>query len=383
VIDKISLKNFTVFEDVEIDFTPRVNVIVGQNGTGKTHLLKAAYAICSGNNSYVGQDAKVSSEQIRDELTKKFLRVFRPTENKIGRLKRHEAKAGAEIGVSLFGEKTFQVSFNANSQYVAINENDRYQSYSWEPVFIPTKEIEFFNKYYDKGWNWYRTLYPDSAANTDHRAFGEFSGSYLYMPEVPQRIVNHSPNVKMLVILRNPANRAYSQFRGKYYTGVTKCSTFTQFISDHPFNVRQGCYAHYLAHWFSIVNRENVKIFIFEEVIKDHESFKSELSKFLDIDPNGFDDSLFAKKTNPSNAPKLRSLYRLGFKVSRILKNWQLHRLSTFIARIGSRFFSMIGHSQNTCPPMREDDYAFLMDYYKKDIRALTSMLDRSELIWK
>lgn len=144
MIDKISLKNFTVFEDVEIDFTPRVNVIVGQNGTGKTHLLKAAYAICSGNNSYVGQDAKISSEQIRDELTKKFLRVFRPTENKIGRLKRHDAKAGAEIGVSLFGEKTFQVNFNTNSKYVAINENDRYQSYSWEPVFIPTKEILSF-----------------------------------------------------------------------------------------------------------------------------------------------------------------------------------------------------------------------------------------------
>jgi len=45
-IEKIIVENFTVFEKVEIDFCNGVNVFIGENGTGKTHLLKLLYAFC-------------------------------------------------------------------------------------------------------------------------------------------------------------------------------------------------------------------------------------------------------------------------------------------------------------------------------------------------
>jgi len=45
-IGKVSIKNFTVFEDIAIDLCPGVNVFIGENGTGKTHLLKVLYAFC-------------------------------------------------------------------------------------------------------------------------------------------------------------------------------------------------------------------------------------------------------------------------------------------------------------------------------------------------
>ena len=53
MIEKLTLKNFTVFENLEIDFSPRINIIIGENGTGKTHLLKAAYALCAANNKII------------------------------------------------------------------------------------------------------------------------------------------------------------------------------------------------------------------------------------------------------------------------------------------------------------------------------------------
>jgi len=46
-IQKISVENFTVFENVEIGFCDGVNIFIGENGTGKTHLLKLLYAICN------------------------------------------------------------------------------------------------------------------------------------------------------------------------------------------------------------------------------------------------------------------------------------------------------------------------------------------------
>ncbi|MBS1715524.1 MAG: AAA family ATPase [Armatimonadetes bacterium] len=45
--EKLILKDFTAFREVEINFVPGVNAIIGENGTGKTHLLKAIYAVQS------------------------------------------------------------------------------------------------------------------------------------------------------------------------------------------------------------------------------------------------------------------------------------------------------------------------------------------------
>ena len=45
-IKKIKFQNYTVFEDQQIEFSPGVNIIIGENGTGKTHLMKALYSAC-------------------------------------------------------------------------------------------------------------------------------------------------------------------------------------------------------------------------------------------------------------------------------------------------------------------------------------------------
>jgi len=49
-IKKVQLQNFTVFEDVQIEFVKGVNIMIGTNGTGKTHVLKSLYAICESVN---------------------------------------------------------------------------------------------------------------------------------------------------------------------------------------------------------------------------------------------------------------------------------------------------------------------------------------------
>jgi recombinational DNA repair ATPase RecF len=50
MISQLILKNFTAFnhKGITVDFSPKINVIIGENGTGKTHLLKAAYSLCAG-----------------------------------------------------------------------------------------------------------------------------------------------------------------------------------------------------------------------------------------------------------------------------------------------------------------------------------------------
>lgn len=50
-IKSVYLQNFTVFEELKIDLSKGINVVIGTNGTGKTHLLKSMYGICEGINN--------------------------------------------------------------------------------------------------------------------------------------------------------------------------------------------------------------------------------------------------------------------------------------------------------------------------------------------
>lgn len=73
MITRFKAKNFTVFTDVDIAFSAGINIIIGENGTGKTHLMKAIYSACA-----------IASSSNDRTLAQKVNAVFRP--NSIGRL---------------------------------------------------------------------------------------------------------------------------------------------------------------------------------------------------------------------------------------------------------------------------------------------------------
>ena len=65
-IKSIKLENFTVFENIECDFSPGINIFIGENGTGKTHLLKVLYAFCSCKTFY--DDAATKPRELKDDF---------------------------------------------------------------------------------------------------------------------------------------------------------------------------------------------------------------------------------------------------------------------------------------------------------------------------
>jgi hypothetical protein len=70
-------------------------------------------------------------------------------------------------------------------------------------------EIHFFDIQYLRGINWYRSLFPLKIMN---KKTGEASPYYLFHPHVAQRVYTHCPKVKLIVMLRNPVYRAYSNY---------------------------------------------------------------------------------------------------------------------------------------------------------------------------
>ena len=135
-IKKVQLTNFTVFESETIEFCEGINVFIGENGTGKTHIMKLIYSACQ------AVDPKVSFSQ-------KIVKTFRPDDFRISRLiNRRQGTTAAEVKIfsSIANvSKSISAKFHTRTtKWDAEVTNE----ISWESklkeltsTFIPAKEI--------------------------------------------------------------------------------------------------------------------------------------------------------------------------------------------------------------------------------------------------
>ncbi|NBV99580.1 MAG: AAA family ATPase, partial [Proteobacteria bacterium] len=90
MIRNLKLKNFTAFKDLELNFSPKLNLIIGANASGKTHILKAIYASVTGFNRAFFADEVAMQDFISDSnkyISESLIDVFKP-DNALGKLKR-------------------------------------------------------------------------------------------------------------------------------------------------------------------------------------------------------------------------------------------------------------------------------------------------------
>ena len=131
-LTRVELEHFTAFSKVEIDLSPGINVLVGANGTGKTHLLKVCYVAC---------DAYRKEARFADKLVD----VFLPSGRALGRLvKRQRGSAVARIRV--FREEARRVSSTfsnrtTSSESAKTTRHRLWQSDPLQSIYIPVKEM--------------------------------------------------------------------------------------------------------------------------------------------------------------------------------------------------------------------------------------------------
>ena len=130
-LTNIFLEQFTAFKRLDLNLDPGINVFIGANGTGKTHLLKVAYAAC---------DITKTGLDFAEKLT----RVFLPSGRVLGRLaKRQKERVMGRIDVCR-GDKELHAFFYSDSENPAssvITGHDTWSKETIESVFIPVKEM--------------------------------------------------------------------------------------------------------------------------------------------------------------------------------------------------------------------------------------------------
>jgi hypothetical protein len=192
-------------------------------------------------------------------------------------------------------------------------------------VYMPTvrKEIRFFDQYFERGFGWYETFFCPPKDAERYRAIGEISPQYLECERCPERIHASLPEARLLVMLRHPINRAYSQY-GFFVQRRNFKGSFEEFLAARPRALERGFYSRYLTRYLRHFDRRRILALVFEDALGDVDGTKRAVAGFLDIAADRFPRSAGTSKVNSSSVPKFASLYGFVAKTGRQLRRWNL-----------------------------------------------------------
>lgn len=171
------------------------------------------------------------------------------------------------------------------------------------------KEINFFNTYYDRGLAWYQSQFPDCVKCIT----GESSG-YLRFPEAASKIYKAVPQVKLILILRNPVDRAYSHYHMRLDKGEIT-SPFEQAIQSKSTYLEIGNYVWNLKRWMEVFPKDQFHIVQSEKLFKQPQKTLDETFRFLGLSPHPLDvykhhNSGSYSKMNPETRRRLIQYYK-------------------------------------------------------------------------
>ena len=248
-------------------------------------------------------------------------------------------------------------------------------------VYMPTqrKEIRYFDRDYDLGLDWYETFFPEPKLSTIYRAIGEISPQYYRCDACPERIFNTLPQCKLIIMLRNPVNRAYSHY-GFFVQRRNFKGSFEDFLAFRPRALEHGYYSKYIMRYLRYYDRKEILVLLFEDAVTDVFNTKNTLANFLDIDIDKFPPDAGHGKVNASSMPKAQILYDLAARTARQLRKWRLEKVIDFVRRLGIERRLAKG---NQLPPLSNGLARRLKEDYQEEFNDLERCLQIDLNCWK
>ena len=240
----------------------------------------------------------------------------------------------------------------------------------------PMKEIPVA---FVKKWNQYIRLFKNVGNET---AIGEASSTYFFSKTAPQEIKKYVPHAKIILLLRNPTDRAFSHYMLNRMHGLTN-ESFEDAIRAEPklwkslgFNnnpyVELGFYYNRVKKFFKIFSEKNVKVCLFDDFIKNEEGILKDVFNFLNVRTKYNLKSHM--KSNQSLTPRLSILYFI-YEQTRL--RIMLRKSPFFVKNMLIKTF----FSENK-PPIPEKGRAYLKKTYKSDIFKLSKLLKKDLSSW-
>lgn len=246
-------------------------------------------------------------------------------------------------------------------------------------ICIPIKEIHFFSRErnYPKGIEWYERIFDRCPPGTKA---GEFSTSYLYDKKTPSRIAKYYPKVKLIASLRNPIDRAYSNYRNDIMAGnIPDSVSFEGALENHPEYLEQGLYTQQLKRYLKYFNRNQMLILIYDDLCNNSAGFIKDVYDFLGVNAD-FSPSMLDRRINVARTPRVFWLSKFTGWIKKFMQKAHMENLLWTLRKI--RVPDLI-HYLNTKQTEQANGLSLALKatlgrYFLDDTKRLSELLGRN-----
>lgn len=236
-------------------------------------------------------------------------------------------------------------------------------------------------------------------AKSEHKRIGEASTAYLTCPDCPEKIhrymTGHNLDVKIIILLRNPVNRAYSMYNWMVQDGYEYSASFGKALKrekkrihkmsgfwepNYYYNylyLNSGMYLDQVNRYLKTFGKEHVYVGLFEEFTRDTPKILKEILDFLGV--------------NPAYLPDISKVYNRSYKVIHPSLQFFLRKSTKILCRLRIIKFESkeerdrllkLGLTRQKIPPLNERLKSELADTYESNIRKLSGLINKDLSIW-
>jgi hypothetical protein len=241
-------------------------------------------------------------------------------------------------------------------------------------VYMPDPELHFFSRNFEKGQDWYLSQFDDRQGR---RMVGEKSNSYMDTPEVAGRIKAAVPNVLLIAQLRNPVDRAYSDYCMLYRRGEVGRDV-AQYLDPRVANgsrfLSGGLYHQQLRRYLDHFPVEQLKVLLYENIRSAPQDQLNSVRHFLNLTTELQIPPVTKKvkdKTEPVISPGLRHILKPLKPVLAPFRN----------SGVFKTLRSAIAHETNYSP-LSPDLCARMIDFYAPEAEQLGSIIKQDLSPW-
>lgn len=253
-----------------------------------------------------------------------------------------------------------------------------------EVNFFSRDEIEAQGLYYDSFRAKNRSEYENLFAKvTDEKAVGEGSVSYLFYPQTPAKIKGTIPDVKIIILLRDPVERGFSHYLMDYRMGLVDLP-FEQIIHKtvkhknldlyYQQYVELGFYYEQVKRYLDLFGKEQVKIYLQEDLRSNTEGVILDLYDFLGIDKSFMPN--VEREHNAFSMPKNRLIHKL------YASNAMRSMVSALFPDAFKETVKNLFFERKQKPKLDAKTKEYLKGLYKNDVQKLERLIGRNLPFW-
>lgn len=230
----------------------------------------------------------------------------------------------------------------------------------------------------------YQRLFADVA---NEKAIGEASPLYLYIKKTPERIHHHLPNVKLIAILRNPVEQAFSHYLYAKRQMLEPLNDFTLALQSQPERQRKNWqplfqYSHFpkyhqqLTRYYGLFPDNQIRLYTYEEYEQNPQAVLSDIYDFIGVDKNFVAN--FSYRPNAGGVPKNRILQDI------VMKPYLITRLagSMIPEKVKQRIRDAVSDRNLEKPQLPAEAKDLLIAELRDDILKLQDLIKRDLSSW-